>query len=967
MIIARCCRSLFASHRSAGALALATLLALGCADAARTLGPKDGLTDAAARISCQIGTGGAAQCTSAHVTAAAALPVPGVTLIARDSVRVVVSAGSAPFDPITGVLTMHVSVVNLADHAIGTRDGSAVTGVRVFYARLPRVVGGTGTVQVAGATGVGAFVQPFGSVQPFYLDDEIIPAKGTSRGTTWKWVITGQPAWEFEVGIAADIPGSGSPSLIGRTVAAGGTHTCGLAITGEAYCWGLNSFGELGDGTTRTSTTPVAVVGGLRFVSIAVGDSHSCALTSDGQTYCWGGNYEGQLGNGKNLPGSVPPTLQPEAVPQDGVRYRSISAGGTVTCAISTTASAYCWGTGTLLGAGTSTINVQPVAVTGGHLFTEIDVYNGHTCGLTAEGVVYCWGRNDSGQLGNGTISFFGVYTLSPVAVQSDVRFARLANGYGEGHTCALDASGNAYCWGRMISRDDQQVVPVPVVVPGGLSFSRITVGFGHDCAISLPYGHPYCWGSNESAQLGTGRIGQLTSVSQPTAVSGGMLFESLSAGGSHTCAITSSGHAITSSGHAITSSGQMECWGGGTEGQLGNGSIGVRRTPVRAALLPNLGALSVGANSACGLADDGRLYCWGSNEVGQLGAGSSADYSLSPLAVANAHRFTQVAVGLDGACAIDFTGAVSCWGTASPDVGTIGNYVKLVEVPPGVTFSQLSVGWFVACGLTPAGKAYCWGNNQNGMLGSGSLARSSVAVPVAGGLTFTSISTSRTHSCALDVSGQAYCWGWNSSGQLGNGRSGVNEFSDVPMPVASALRFTRISAGDSHTCALDAAGGGYCWGSGTSGEIGNRSSSDQLTPVPVEGGPYLSIVASSQASCALDISGRAFCWGTRDALGAGDAQSSNSPIPVAGTLSFASLSASGFGQSICGLSGGQAYCWGNDFFGQLGSGNHGFADRPSPVSGGITFQQSSALIVCATSNCAPSTAGTVAAAKTRR
>ncbi len=190
---------------------------------------------------------------------------------------------------------------------------------------------------------------------------------------------------------------------------------CGLATDGRAYCWGASVTGQAGS-PGSLDHCPVGFLGiacsliprlvsDTVFQQLSVGgtnlsDTHICGLTADGTAYCWGGNYEGSLGDG-----TTEWTSEPKPV-GGGVRFRSISAGGSHTCGLALDGSAYCWGSNMSgqLGHPGIAASSLPVPVTSGATFTAISAGGSHTCGLTAEGIVYCWGYNGWGQLGNGTL-----------------------------------------------------------------------------------------------------------------------------------------------------------------------------------------------------------------------------------------------------------------------------------------------------------------------------------------------------------------------------------------------------------------------------------------------------------------------------------------------------------------------------------------------------------------------------------
>lgn len=239
-----------------------------------------------------------------------------------------------------------------------------------------------------------------------------------------------------------------------KAIAAGFSHICGIATDDKAYCFGANNFGQLGNGTNTTSSSPVPVttsgaLSGKTITSISSTTDHTCVIASDDNAYCWGHNDQGQLGNGTTSDSNVP-----VAVALSGMTAKSISTGNTHTCAIASDNNAYCWGYNAYggLGNGTGTPSSTPVPVAtsgalSGKTIKAIDAGYYFSCAIASDNKAYCWGYGYDGQLGNGTTS----PSSSPVAVTTSGALSGKtikSISAGSGSVCVLTSGNSAYCWG---------------------------------------------------------------------------------------------------------------------------------------------------------------------------------------------------------------------------------------------------------------------------------------------------------------------------------------------------------------------------------------------------------------------------------------------------------------------------------------------------------------------------------------
>lgn len=291
------------------------------------------------------------------------------------------------------------------------------------------------------------------------------------------------------------------PVATGEQQAAGTNFSCGVNGDGGVSCWGYNTYGQLGDGSTLSHYQPAPVSALDDVKEVAAGGAFACARTSAPRLACWGYNTYGQLGNGST-------TTSPTAVDVTGLStgVLRVMASGYYSCALLASGEARCWGYNTYgqLGNGTTSASPTPVAVAGLSGILALALGNNHACALLSSGGVKCWGYNFYGQLGNG-LTTNSTTPVDVMGLQSGV----LAIAAGTSHTCALVMGGAVKCWGYnyygQLGNGTTVNSPVPTDVQGlAMDAVSLTSGDNHAC-VRRQSGGMQCWGSNVYGQIGNG------------------------------------------------------------------------------------------------------------------------------------------------------------------------------------------------------------------------------------------------------------------------------------------------------------------------------------------------------------------------------------------------------------------------------------------------------------------------------
>lgn len=755
----------------------------------------------------------------------------------------------------------------------------------------------------------------------------------------------------------------------------GANYIFNIAIKddGTLWAWGDNDYGELGDGTTTSSSVPIQISTENNWIEVSAGTAHGLALKSDGTVYAWGTNSSGQLGDGTT-------TRRLSPVPVSGITNAiHISAGRDFSFALLSDGTIRAWGNNTngQLGDGTTTNRLISVPVSGILTATQISAGGLHALALLSDGTIRAWGYNSAGQLGDGTtttrttpVTVSGISTATQIRASKDYSY----------HSLALLSDGTLRSWGEntngQLGDGTTTNSSTPVVVSGISTATQIAAGYNH-CIALLSDGTVKAWGYNGAGQLGDGTT---TTRTTPITVSGLSNCIKIDAGiHASRALVTPICAPPTNLTTSVNGSNATTTWtAGGTETawdiyiatnpsdipntnsapsvsnqnsttysfHLATGTT--YKVYVRAKCTsPSawVGSSSLSADNVVISASrsshtlmikaDGTLWAWGYNSFGSLGVGTQTTND-PPVQVGTDNDWAQVSGGYEFSIALKTNGTLWAWGNnfygtwGNGSSGGVPNSYSFIPIQIGIEtdWVKVSTGVNYTVALKANGTLWAWGQNDHGQLGDGTFTNRASPVQIGVATDWVDISHVDGSTFAIKSDGTLWAWGSNGLGKLGNGNT---TDSNVPILIPSAIKWTQVSSGQQHTLAIKSDGSLWAWGDNSRGQLGIGTNSPSYIPVQVgTAHNWAKVAVCLEHSAAITTTGSLWTWGYNGyaALGDGTTTSRNQPVLISSN-NWSNIAA-GADYHIATKTDGSLWAWGRNCCMELGDGTS--TQRLSPV-----------------------------------
>jgi alpha-tubulin suppressor-like RCC1 family protein len=687
--------------------------------------------------------------------------------------------------------------------------------------------------------------------------------QGTSAikcdGTLWTWGCNNNGQLGDGTTVNRFSPGNiVNESARWRIVSHGIKTTSAIKTDGTLWSWGYGDFGELGDGTAYTRSSPVQVFGcATNWRSICVGRSSSIAIKTDGTIWTWGQNSKGELGNGTTVSRCSPGT---------------VSGGGNTWCfasssswfansAVKTDGTLWTWGfngSGSLGDLTAFTSRSSPGTTSGEFSncnWCQISLGYEHSSSIRTDGTLWTWGCNGTGALGNNSI----IGRSSPGTVVEDPVWCQVSGSYV--NSSGIKSNGTLWTWGcnncgllgngTTVSRCSPGTV-----AGGGTTWCQVSeTSYFHTAAIKTD-GTLWTWGRNDLGRLGDGTT---VNRSSPGTIAGG---------GTNWCQV-SSGFDHTA---AIKTDGTLWTWGRNYAGVLGDGTTVNRSSPgTTSGGGINWCLVSSGRYMTSAVKTDGTLWTWGFNYAGRLGTGTTINRSSPGTTAGCGNTWCCVYDGYGSVLAIKTDGTLWTWGCNAS--GRLGDGTTIPRSSPGTvagggtTWCQVSSGFDSAIAVKTDGTLWTWGYNDKGHLGDGTtVSRSSPGTIAGGGTTWCKVGSGISHSLAIKTNGSLWSWGYNNRGELGDGTT-VSRRSPGTIVSGSGYSWCQVSSGQKHTVAIKCNGTLWTWGCNIRGQLGTGTTVNRSSPGTTSGcgTNWCQVIAGYSFSAAIKTDGTLWTWGANN------------------------------------------------------------------------------------------------------
>ena len=715
------------------------------------------------------------------------------------------------------------------------------------------------------------------------------------------------------------------------TFAAGDSFSALIKGDGSLWTWGYNFYGQLGDGTTTTRTSPVAIAAGSTWLTLAAGDYHCVAIRSDGSLWAWGRNNQGQLGDGTRTQRTSPVHIGSDTT------WAAVAAGDVFSVGLKADGSLWAWGNNSYgqIGDGSTSRRTSPVRIGTANDWVSVACGASFVVALKSDGSLWAWGRNTYGQLGNGTTT----QRTTPTQIGTGTTWTAVVAG--QYHTLALRSDGSLWAWGynnySQLGDNTTTSRYSPVQIGTGSVWRAVAAGDSFSNAVRAD-GSLWVWGRNNYGQLGDGTT---TTRRVPTRVGALTSWTNLSCGAYFTIGLRADGTVST--------------WGRNNNGQLGNGTTQQRTSPVQILALSGWRVVAGGRDYSAALRVDGSLWTWGADQYGQLGDGATTT-RISPARVGADSTWTTVAAGDGHTAAIKADGSLWAWGQNTHGQlgdGTTAQRTSPVRIGTGTSWVAVAAGAGHTLALRADGSLWAWGANGAGQLGDGTTTDRTAPVRIGTDSTWVAVAAGASHSLAVKVDGSLWAWGDNTYGQLGDGTQAGQV---APERIGAPGGVRAVGAGGDHSVAVCSNGALYGWGYNAEGEVGDGTTTNAAAPVRIASGTVWAAAAAGGAhGAALAAAGAISCWGdnTYGQLGDGTTTWHGTPAAISGGATWLTVAAGGW-HTLAVKADGTLWCWGRNTMSQVGDGTT--TDRTVPTQPLLDLVAPSMLTLVSTTHPNPAT-----------